>query len=201
MVLLSTAYFAPISYYILIANNIDVILEKHENFNRQSYRNRCRIYSANGLQDLVVPIVKNKSEKTKITEVQISYDTLWQKQHYKAIEAAYRNSPFYEFYIDDLKIFFDKPYTHLYQMNMEILQKICQLIKLPLSIEESTVYQNTTENLSDYRDIIHPKKEHKIKTPTYWQVFASKFGFKHDLSILDLLFNMGPAVLPNLVDG
>ena len=187
--LLSTAYFAPILYYALIQNE-PVMMERHEHYNKQSYRNRCTIYSANGLLDLTVPVAKGKALKVPITEVEISYDTLWQKQHFKAIESAYRRSPFYEYYIDDLMVFFDRRHRYLYDFNMQIMHKVCSLINISPRIQESSEYVKSGYSIIDLRNCIHPHVPDD--TPRYTQVFADKWGFKPNLSILDLLFNRGP---------
>jgi hypothetical protein len=174
-----------------------VVIERHEHYNKQSYRNRCTIYSANGLLDLVVPVVKSKEPKIPITEVEISYDTLWQKLHFKAIESAYRRSPFYEFYIDDLLIFFNSRYCNLYDFNMQIMRTVCRLAKIPFRATESRDYIRSGEGIVDLRNSIHPKVDQQetdpgFVPPQYTQVFADKWGFKPNLSILDLLFHVGP---------
>ena len=197
MILLSTAYFAPIQYYSKLVRYGNVFIERHENYNKQSYRNRCTIYTANGLLDLVVPVVKTGEIKIPITEVEISYDTLWQKLHFKAIESAYRRSPFYEYYIDDLMTFFIDRHHYLYEFNMQILSTICSLMKIPFHVQESSKYLKPAEGIIDLRNGIHPKINRQqtdadFVSPQYTQVFADKWGFKPDLSILDLLFNTGP---------
>jgi len=194
---LSTAYFAPIQYYSNLIRYNPVIIERYEHYNKQSYRNRCTIYSANGLLDLVVPVVKANKPKISINEVEISYDTLWQKMHFKSIESAYRRSPFYEYYIDDLLVFFNYRYRYLYEFNMHILRTVCGLMKIPFQVQESDEYIHSREGFIDMRNSIHPKINRKDKDtgfvpPHYTQVFSGKWGFKPDLSILDLLFNMGP---------
>ena len=199
MFLLSTAYFAPVSYYskLLSCGDSVVVIEKHENYIRQSYRNRCTIYAANGLQDLVVPVVKSDKPKIPITDVEISYDTFWQKLHLKAIESAYRRSPFYEYYIDDLTYFFNRRHNHLYEFNMQIMKTMCRLLKIPFNVQESSLYlKSTGAGIIDLRNGIHPKIQRNniagFIPHGYNQVFAEKWGFKPDLSILDLLFNTGP---------
>ena len=171
-------------------------MERHEHFCKQSYRNRCTIQTANGLLDLVIPVVRTAQPKTLITEQPIAYDTPWQKLHFKAIESAYRKSPFYEYYIDDLMPFFTRRYPYLYDFNMQIMQTVCRIARLPFAISESEAYERNPVDTLDLRTGIHPKKSRQIDSenfvPTpYTQVFAAKFGFQPHLSILDLLFNMG----------
>jgi len=197
MLLLSTAYFAPIQYYLKLVQYDNVFIERHENYNKQSYRNRCTIYTANGLLDLVVPVVKTGELKMPITEVEISYEALWQKLHFKAIESAYRRSPFYEYYIDDLTVFFNARHRYLYEFNMDIMRTVCSLMKIPFHVQESREYMKSAEGMVDLRNGIHPKARRQqtdvnFVPPRYTQVFADKWGFKPNLSILDLLFNTGP---------
>ena len=206
VILLSTAYFAPVQYYSkLLLKDTTVFIEKYENYNKQSYRNRCTIFSANGLLDLVIPIVKMQEPKIPITQVEISYDTPWQKLHFKAIESAYRRSPFYEYYIDDLMPFFTGRHTFLYSFNMQILSVICRLIKIPLTIRESKTYMKADINTIDLRNAIHPKtnkqtSDDEFTVKQYSQVFSDKSGFMPNLSILDLLFNTGPGAAQMLTN-
>ena len=197
MLLLSTAYFAPIQYYSKLMRYDQVMIERHENYVKQSYRNRCTIFTANGLLDLVVPVAKTGEPKIPVTEVEISYDTLWQKLHFKAIESAYRRSPFYPYYIDDLMRFFNCRHRYLYEFNMQIMRTVCDLMKIPFRVRESEEYQKSAEGIIDLRNGIHPKQNRQhadpeFVPPYYRQVYGSKWGFKPNLSILDLLFNAGP---------
>ncbi len=194
-VILSTAYLAPIQYYTKLLKYDEVFVEKHENFIKQSYRNRCKIYGANGELSLSIP-VKKLSTKTKIKDLLIDYDTNWQKLHWKSIESAYRSSPFFEFYEDDLKPFYEKKYKFLLDLNSEIQNVILEHLDLEINLKFTDKYYNVlTEELDDFREQIHPKKKDNdvdFITVEYTQVFQEKYGFIPNLSIIDLLFNEGP---------
>lgn len=196
-ILLSTAYFPPVQYFSKLLSGYPVVIEKHEHYGKQSYRNRCTILTSNGLLNLAVPVVKGVFPQVPITEVKIAYNMPWQKLHLKAIESAYRRSPFYEYYIDELTPFFTTRHTHLYDFNLQIMRVLCRLVQIPFQIAESDSYQRTPSDVADFRSGIHPKRSRQKPDPeftqvAYAQVFSEKFDFQPNLSILDLLFNMGP---------
>lgn len=194
-IILSSAYFPPIQYFANILNCEEVIIEKHENFTKQSYRNRCEILSANGKQTLSVPILKVSGKKQKITDVKIDYKNDWQSIHLKSLKASYLSSPFFEFYIDSLLPFFKKKYTFLFDFNYEILNTLLNEIQIEKKIGFSKKYI-AIYDFTDLRNSIHPKNKFYVKlnfeTVNYEQVFSRKHGFVNNLSILDLLFNEGP---------
>lgn len=201
-VLLSTAYLAPISYYACLMHAPQVFVEQHEHYHKQTYRNRCRIVAANGVMDLSIPVVTCNNQA--IRKVEIDYSKPWQRQHWLSLEAAYRSTPFFEYYEDDLKPFYQQQdIKYLFDFNARLQQVICDLIDLhPQTIltqdfvtPEAAGFCSSDVCL-DLREAIHPKRNlpqmlhyHSQK---YTQVFEQQLGFMADMSIVDLLFNMGP---------
>ena len=195
-VILSTAYFPPVQYFSKILNYDSVIIEQHENFSKQSYRNRCNILSPNGKQTLSIPVEKISGSKQLIKNIRIDYKNDWPGIHFKSLQTAYLSSPFYEFYIDAFKPFFEKKYKFLFDLNLEIIQTILSEIQIAKQPELSKQY-NASYNFPDFRNIIHPKEKFQTEDRTfkpikYAQVFSDKYGFIANLSVLDLLFNEGP---------
>lgn len=188
-ILLSTAYLAPVEYYIILANAKKILLEEHEYYQKQTYRSRCKISTANGIMDLSIPV--DKSGKESVRDIKISAHNDWQTHHWRSIESAYNSSPFFEYYSDDIKPFFEKKWVFLWDFNMEIQQAICKLLEIEPNIGTTDTYQTSVADLQDLRERIHPKKNPLIETQSYYQVFEQKFGFTPNLSIIDLLFNMG----------
>lgn len=195
--LLNTAYFPPIQYLSKIRKYDEIYIEQFENYNKQSYRNRCEIMSANRILPLVVPVTKATNIKVLTKEVKIDYATKWQKLHFKGIESAYKNSPFYDYYIDDLMVYFERKEEYLLDLNMRLLQDIMILIPINKKILLTQDYTKDEDDFSDLRDFIHPKAAKKQPDPDfiikpYRQTFSDRFPFTPNLSILDLLFNTGP---------
>ena len=185
--LLPTAYLAPISYYTILLQHPNCSIEIHENFIKQTIRNRCYIYGANGKLLLSIPKERRGSSKTIIENLKISYEQKWQKQHWNAIESSYNSSPFFEYYKDDLKPFFEKKEEYLVNFNSNLQNKILYILQEKNTTKETTEYLNKGEffDLRNYNWKL--KKQEK-----YDQVFMEKKGFIPNLSILDLLFNLGP---------
>ncbi|MDA3894265.1 MAG: WbqC family protein [Salinivirgaceae bacterium] len=193
---LSTAYWAPIQYYAkLIAFN-KAIIEQWETYPKQTYRNRMLIYGANSIQSLQVPVIKGSFKNILLKDVKISYADNWQKNHIKSIESAYRSAPFYEYYIDDIIPFYHKKYTYLFDLNNELLEETKGMLDADFDVELSSDFELMPQ-INDYRYSMHPKREKNIpdnsfKSVEYIQGFEQRHGFVPNLSILDLIFNVGP---------
>lgn len=225
--LLSTAYFPPVSYFAAIAQEMEglikkgarrknilptplsssvVFIEACENYQKQSYRNRCRFYGADGVQTLSFPILhENGTHKNLISEVKIDYSKPWVLQHKRAIISAYGTSAYFEYYQDELFAILDSQPEKLIDLNTALLdfflQKIGLKAEINMTSEFSTDGTVATDSghiqCEDLREIIHPKRPNNILgslelEKPYFQVFSQKHGFKSDLSIMDLLFNEGP---------
>ena len=195
ILLLNTAYFPPVSYMSNLNRHPSVLIEQFEHYGKQSYRNRCEILSANGKLPLTVPIKKNGKIKFLTKEAEIDYSTPWQKLHYKGIESAYKNSPFYDYYEEDCRPYFEHKEKYLLDLNLNILHTLADLLKLHTRIELTEDYiPEGTKAFTDFRSTIHPKNPQTFPADLkpYPQTFGEKFPFMPNLSILDLLFNMGP---------
>ena len=186
---LSTTYFGPIEWYQQLCRADLVYLEACESFIKQTYRNRCTIATANGVQNLTVPVEHGGSRL--IRDVRISNHGSWRRVHWNALQSAYSESPFFEYYADDLRPFFEQDYEFLYDYNYEIMQKMCELLDIHPHVLHSEEFKMEDSLTS------HPSPLTPIKP--YYQVFARKHGFLPNLSILDLLFNMGPEAIFYLV--
>ena len=196
--LLSTAYFGPIQYYSKFEFAEEIVIEKYEHYPKQTYRNRCVICSANGPQTLTIPVSKGNDLKIYTKDVRIDYAMNWQNNHIRAIESAYRCSPYYLYYIDDLLPQLNKKHEFLYDFNVELTMLICKIAGIPVQLNETQKYLKIIPSeFEDFRDTIHPKpRMHKpdqtFTPPVYRQVFEPVYGFVPNMSILDLLFNEGP---------
>lgn len=193
--LLNTAYFPPVGYISRLYQHPAVLIEQFEHYGKQSYRNRCEILSANGKLPLTIPIKKNGKIKFLTKEAEIDYSTPWQKLHFKGIESAYKNSPFYDYYEEDFRPYFERREKYLLDLNLNILHTLADLLKLHTRIELTEDYiPERTKAYIDLRSVIHPKNPEFVAAATkpYSQTFREKFPFIPNLSILDLLFNMGP---------
>jgi hypothetical protein len=189
-ILLPTSYFAPVSYYAQLLRADAVTIELYEHFPKQTWRNRCSIYSPNGIQHLLVPL-SGRKDKSLTKDIGISNDRNWQLMHWRSLEAAYRSSPYFEYYEDDLRPFFERKFDSLVELNTGIMRSILELLKIKKEFSFSTEYIGKPAE-EDLRDILAKRNVMGTNFPRYMQVFENKAGFLSNLSIADLLFNQGP---------
>ena len=194
--LLSTTYFGPIQWYQKLYRAESVQIERWESFQKQTYRNRCIIATTNGPQALTVPIERQFTINC-IKDIRISDHGNWRHLHWNAMQSAYGESPFFDYYQDDIRPFFEQRWDYLFDFNEAIREKMCELLDIQPKVDYSkkfTVY-SLSSCVPDYRMVIRPKNpepDPDFTPKRYYQVYEQKHGFLPNLSILDLLFNMGP---------
>ena len=198
-ILIHPTYFPSISHYVAMAQSEKIVFEMDDNFQKQTNRNRTYIYSPNGIQLLNIPVKHSKQIHQKTKDVKIENDFDWQKQHFKSLEAAYRSSPFFEYFEDDILPIFEKKYTFLMDLNYETMDIVSNFLRIKFDYETTTEYfQEVDSNtVLDYRILADGKKD-TSQFEVYPQVFQEKEGFLNNLSVLDLLFNEGKFALDYL---
>ena len=191
MTLFSTAYFPSISYMARFLVENEPLIEMFETYRKQTYRNRCRVMTANGVESLSVPVVKVHGNHTMTKDIIISPVEPWQHIHSRCLESAYKAAPYFDHYYDYLRPIFEGRFERLIDLNDAALQAVLKMLKVKKDIVHTTDYVREAEN--DLREAFSPKKPFdKNLFPTYYQVFSEKFPFAPDLSVLDLIFNVGP---------
>ncbi len=196
-ILLHPTYFPSISHFAAMAQADSITFEMEDNFQKQTNRNRMYIYSPNGVQLLNIPIKHSKEahQKTKDVKLETAFD--WQKQHFKSLEAAYRTSPFFEYYEDTLSPIFTKKHTFLMDLNFQTIEVVSKCLGLKLNSQKTIEYFHEANDFTDFRPLANGKKDLNQFEP-YTQVFGEKHGYINNLSILDLLFNEGRFALDYL---
>lgn len=191
-ILLHPSYFPSISHFVAMAQSDTITFEMEDNFQKQTNRNRTYIYSPNGIQLLNIPIKHSNLSHQKTKDIKIEPEFDWQKQHFKSLEAAYRSSPFFEYFEDDLLPIFQKKHTFLMDLNIEALEITAKCLRMKFEFYTTAEYFHEIENpkITDFRYLVNGKKDHSVFEP-YTQVFDDKHGFLNNLSVLDLLFNEG----------
>ena len=189
-IIIHPTYFPSISHYIAMLQADLVTLEMEDNFQKQTNRNRMYIYSPNGVQLLNIPVKHSIDKHQKYKDVRIENDFGWQKNHFKSLEAAYRTSPFFEYFEDDFRPLFEKKHEFLMDLNLETFELVNDALGVQFSIEKTDEYFHEVTNLKDFRSLANGKKD-TTQIEEYTQVFNEKHGFINNLSILDLLFNEG----------
>ncbi|WP_299702751.1 WbqC family protein [uncultured Pontibacter sp.] len=199
LLLTEIMYHPPIQYFAQALRADSLIIEKHENYVKQSYRSRCHALTAQGMVPLSVPVLRgNSKDKTNITEIEIDYTQKWYNVHWRTIQAAYGRAPYFEFYSDYIREVYERQPKYLFDLNVDLLRLYLKFLKLDRPIGFTDSYQTEQpEGVLDLRNRIHPKI---IPDNLYVQPYTQVFGkqFVQDLSIIDLLFTQGPKSLSYL---
>ncbi len=197
-VLLSTAYFPPAEYFSLVACSNKIIIERYENYIKQTYRNRCIILGANGPLSLTVPVLRGSFHKTALQDLRVDNSGRWRELHLRGIISAYASAPFFEYYFDVISSVISRPFNFLADLNNEALTAVCEAAGLKAEISYTTGFIAVGDHKNDYRYSITPKRLSGLTgyaDKSYTQVFSEKFGFVSRLSIIDVLLNNGPGTL------
>jgi hypothetical protein len=191
-ILLSTAYLPPVEYFSIISRAEKVLIEREENYVKQSFRNRCYILSAHGAQLLSVPVYLGSLHKTQLKDIRIDYSKRWQQVHIGAITASYSASPYFQFYFENIEKVISEKHAFLIDLNTDITETILKMLRLNIQLGFTSEFETPAESPHDFRYKISPKKKSGFFVKEYLQVFNNAHGFVHGLSIIDLVFNMGP---------
>ncbi|HKK62387.1 MAG TPA: WbqC family protein [Bacteroidales bacterium] len=194
--LLPCFYNAPVSYFGLILQADSLQIEVYDHYSKQTYRNRCKIFGANGIINLSIPVKKVNGNNTYVKDIEIDYTNPWNLVHWKSICSAYRSSPFFELMEDSFAPFYQKRFKYLTDLNLGLMETTLDHLQWSRELIQTKQFDYKPV-IPDCREIIHPKRQftsdrYNFTPQEYYQVFKEKHGFKKDLSILDLLFNEGP---------
>ena len=195
--LLSASYWPNLHYFYYVLKSETILIERFDHYQKQSFRNRTQILTANGVLDLSIPVTKiSVKEYTK--DISISYSENWQSKHWRAITSAYKNSPYFDYFEDEIAVFYKLRYDNLLEYNLLQLKTVLKLLKLKKELFLTDSFEKIPLNKIDTRELIHPKFSFEkdvlvvgLLNKPYYQTFENKFEFKPNLSILDLLFNKG----------
>lgn len=190
--ILATAYLPPPEYFFHAKSNEELLIEREENYIKQTFRNRCYILSPGGVLMLSVPVFLGSFHKTPVKDIRIDYSKRWQPVHIGAIKAGYASSPFFLYYWDPLEKIILSNKTFLLDLNMELLECLMNMMKIKISISFTSEFMPVVNKLTDKRYSISPKRKSHYKVKRYIQVFNSPDVFTEGLSIIDLIFNTGP---------
>jgi len=191
-ILINPNYFPNIHQFTQIIKADNIIFEVSDNYQKQTFRNRTYIYGANGKLGLFIPVIHTHKKRELFKDVKISYESNWMDLHLKSLQSAYRSSPYFEYFEDDLIKLYSEKEKFLVDFNIKCFKLISNLLDLDLDYKISNEYLEKTSDIIDLRDLSNARKEKKIETPKYIQVFESKHGYINNLSILDLIFSEGP---------
>lgn len=192
--LIESQYFPNLFFYKTLIEHGNLLVEKHEHYQKLSFRNRCYIAGPNGSILLSVPLARGKNQRTVMKDVKISNEERWQGQHWKTLVSAYRRSPYFEYYEEDLGRLYEQPVEYLMDWNERCFEWANKVIGYEPAISYTTEYQKnyTDTAITDARDTMVPGTElEKNDLVAYTQVFQERVGFLPNLSILDLIFCEG----------
>lgn len=189
-ILLHPTYFPSISHFAAMVKADSITFEMEDHFQKQTNRNRMYVYSPNGIQLLNIPIKHSKEAHQNYKDVRIENDFNWRKIHFKSLEAAYRTSPFFEYFEDDIRPIFEKKHEFIMDLNFQTMEIVTDCLGMEFEFEKTTEYFKEANGLTDFRHLANGKKD-TLEFEPYTQVFEEKHGFLNNLSILDLLFNEG----------
>ncbi|HEY3402797.1 MAG TPA: WbqC family protein [Ohtaekwangia sp.] len=192
-VLIECQYLPSIAYFAAIQDSTELVLEKNENFIKQTYRNRCHIQSAQGTETLIIPLTA-KHGKVLIKDIRIDYSQKWLNNHWRTIQSGYGKAPFFEYYSDDLEKTLFTRFDFLFDLNYNLLSMCLKWMKWNISVRETLAYNNEAGGSLDLRSVINPKKSERLNSffspVPYTQVFGNTFAA--NMSIIDLIFCEGP---------
>ena len=190
------------NYYARLVKQHEIVLEQHDSYTKQTYRNRCLIMGPNGIITLSIPVKRQSGVKTQMRNIRIDYDTNWNKIHWRSLVASYASSPFFDYLADEISPLYQKNYKFLIDLNQELVEHTLGFLGLSIGVSCSDTFA-PVGLVGDPRHFIHPKKDQAVGDPgflpmEYHQVFSDRLGFRPNLSILDLIFNVGPEALSYL---
>lgn len=199
--LISTAYLPPVSYLGAVLQAGSVVMEHFETYQKQTCRNHCVIYGPNGRQVLSVPVSKVNGNHTLTRDIRISGQCRWRQEHWRSIETAYNNSPFFLYYRDYLEPIYSKSHHFLVDLNLDLLQSIFQMLNTRVDVSFTSKFEIHPDGVTDCRQTAVSKHiTSAFNIPYYHQVFESAHGFLSNLSVVDLIFNLGPEATPYLMN-
>ncbi len=198
MTILHPTYFPNVAHFVSMVHAEKLLFEVCDNYQKQTYRNRTYIYGANGKLPLTVPVIYSQKNRQLYKDIKIANHESWQQIHWKSLQSAYRTSPFFEFYEDDLAPLFHTKQEYILDFNFKCLEVIFECLQLDFNHETSSAFQTKPTNCKDDRHLVNARKEKEHHFKPYTQVFSNKHGFINNLSILDVLFNEGTNAVPYL---
>lgn len=196
--LLHPTYFPSVSHWVALVKADSIVFEVNDSYQKQTYRNRANILSANGLLSLTVPVIYSQKNRQLYRDIKIFNESKWQSLHWKSLLSAYRTSPFFEYYEDDLASLFYSEQSFLMDFNFKCFETLMECMQLNIPYSQTKTFEKEPLNTNDYRFLVNARKEKEYAFNNYTQVFNNKHGFLSNLSILDLLFNEGPNTLSYL---